>query len=196
MSNKVFWLLALAVVGIAAFIGVPHLRSRFMGPSFPEDALRTWEELATTEHEPLVEPEGQLYRTGKVVVAEFSKRKVLGVGAYVMSGGDVLDANTRGKSREVEPPRAHAVMDEIDQSIRANDPDEVATVIFCDQKDVKIPRLMIFWSNGGTTTKPGYTGPVTYLRLYDVKSGRYIGLASMKSGSDAVVSFVDSLPLR
>ncbi len=169
-------------LGIVVFaVGVPCLwlyPDYRIANAFTADDLRGFEDKLTDGYPPRVS-DALPTRSGKVVLVVSSKRKP--GGRFVIPSTSVRRA-VRKKTKEVEPPRLHDAMYDLDASIRASSPEEVSTVIFCEdfsQRNQEHTRTEDEHYEYHMTIDKGRINAVT-IYVYDLASGQVLGAYLVK----------------
>lgn len=129
--GRIFLGVLLLAIAVPAIWLYPRYR---IANAFPADELRRYEDTLTDGNKP--RPGDALpRRRGRVVLMVASKRRP--GGRFVVSSLGITP-EIRKRTEEVEPPRLHDAMFDLDSSVRAHSPEEVGTVIFCEDYTTKV----------------------------------------------------------
>lgn len=202
--GRIFLGIVVVAVGVPCLWLYPDYK---IANAFTADDLRGYEDKLTDGSPPRVS-DALPPRSGKVVLMVSSKRKP---GGKFVIHSTAVTREVRKKTKEVEPPRLHDAMYDLDASIRASSPEEVGTVIFCEdysQKDEHLTRWEDEHSEYYMTIETGRRNMVT-IYVYDLASGQVLGAyivkgppAKVKGGGydrpDPVdlVKFISDMPER
>ena len=199
-------LIVAVVIAVPLYVFLyPSYRLR---KAFAEEQLRRFEVELTEGSHRLMASDTVPPRTGKVVVMLPTSCRRSGF----VQPSTKLSPLDRQASREVDPPRLHSVMYELDASLRASGPDDAETVIFCErQARAVIGRTKGVETEGGSMWLEWDCGKrrVIVAKVYDVKSRRFLGCyevqgpAPEKKGGKYedygpepdMVAFIEAMPL-
>ena len=175
-------------------------------PAFAPETVREYESLFSWGQTGVV-PDGTVpFRTGKVVTLRPSTWQVYRFGSQMLT--QISPDWDHRKEYVIDPARVDDSWYELDSSVRAASPDEVATVIICDY------RLSPVRDYRGVSDFYGPEGShkrIVWLKTYDLKSRRYIGecalgeehpdlsytLAGRYDGDPGqIAEFVATMPLK
>jgi len=196
----------LILAGIAFAVLYRPIQRHMLSQNFPESVLYEYEGLFRWGARGKVRSGQKPYRTGKVVVAMPSKWTVYGYGAMYTT--QMNKVHTSKRERTAIRPRLHDSFFDLAPSIRASSPDDVDTVILCEQGKRKVADYVPMEGEG--LNYAAYRLRAT-LHVYDRRSGAYIGSHEIlgghpkhetigpgnESGSPpGVAGFIDEMPLK
>lgn len=173
-SSRRLVFLAVAV-GLAALVFGGSLWRWWIGSPFPGEELRRYQAMYQGQTRGRV-PRGQLpFRTGKVVVVEPSQNLYYIRGTSYPRPYTQIHPSQRGKiTAELDPPRLDESWFDLDSSLRAENPEEVDTVILCEHRTEKtgihISRSAENYRAAHADYRKSYL-----LKVFDRQSGRFIG---------------------
>ena len=202
--GRIFLGILVVAVGVPCLFLYPHYK---IANAFTADDLRGYEDKLTDGSMPRVS-DALPTRRGKVLLMVASKRKP---GGKWVIPSTAVKRELRKKTKEVEPPRLHDAMYDLDASIRASSPEEVSTVIFCEdfsQKNQHHSRWEDEHFEYYQTYEKGRINMVK-IYVYDLASGRVLGAHIVRgppvvlkgSGYDSpdpvdLVKFISDMPER
>ena len=164
----------LVFVLIIAGAGWYYMFSAGLSRAFAAETLREYEVTLTEGSDRVSLTETIPRRTGKVLL----------VIPATIRCGNFLGASTlmkyewRSSGTEVDPPRLHDAMYDLDSSIRANTPEEVATVIFCERSNSKVIHKSDSFKSGSYEMWWEWEGGrrrMIDLKVYDLRSKQFLG---------------------
>ena len=186
-------------IGLAAVaFGAPKLIRRMSHP-FQEGVLQTLQKDFDGDNPALVEDGEPPYRTGKVLLIVPEMWKEVRMGGATISAAEV-NAQSRGRiGEQLSPPEVDSEQFDLDDDVRADTVDDVATMIFCEKRRVTARGLIVLDADTGkvVTTVPPADARAIRLTIVDRKSKSIITRCSvLEKDGGTMKDFVKNLPLR
>jgi hypothetical protein len=197
----------LILVGIPAAVFNGPLRRYWLSRAFAEERLREFEQLHRAGNK---RSRGLPSRTDKVLAIRPSTHSVYFGSIATTRFWTQIGPKDKGRvNREVDPPQIDASWYDLSASVRADSPEEVSTVIFCESKSTTVGTYGRAPTPAGgicAAYQMGYA-----LKIYDRKSGRFLGqheisgeappeettaLGQHSGGIPEIADFLENLPLR